>query len=71
MCDLRPGALEKLGRRFPTVRQTQDFDEMLDDPELDAVAVVTPVATHYDLAMRALEAGKHVFVEKPLAAVGG
>ena len=54
MCDLRPSALEKLGRRFPAVRQTQDFDEMLADPDLDAVAVVTPVATHYDLAMRAL-----------------
>ena len=67
MCDLRPGLLEKLGRRFPAVRQTRDFDEMLDDPELDAVCVVTPVSTHYDLAMRALEAGKHVFVEKPLA----
>ncbi len=71
MCDVRPGALEKLGRRFPAVRRTQDFDEMLDDPQLDAVAVVTPVATHYDLAMRALEAGKHVFVEKPLASSAG
>jgi predicted dehydrogenase len=71
MCDLRPSALEALGRRFPAVRRTQDFDEMLDDPQLDAVAVVTPVATHYDLAMRALEAGKHVFVEKPLAASSG
>jgi predicted dehydrogenase len=71
MCDLRPSVLEKVGRRFPGVRQTQDFDEMLADPELDAVAVVTPVATHYDLAMRALMAGKHVFVEKPLAASSG
>ena len=67
MCDLRPDALAVLGRRFPAVRQTQNFDEMLDDPALDAVAIVTPVATHCDLAMRALEAGKHVFVEKPLA----
>jgi predicted dehydrogenase len=67
MCDLQPRLLEKLGRRFPAVRRTRDFDEMLDDPELDAVCVVTPVSTHYDLAMRALEAGKHVFVEKPLA----
>jgi predicted dehydrogenase len=67
MCDLRPSALEALGRRFPNVRQTRELDEMLADPDLDAVAVVTPVSTHYDLAMRALEAGKHVFVEKPLA----
>ena len=71
MCDLRPSVLESVGRRFPAVRQTQDFDEMLDDDSLDAVAVVTPVATHYDLAMRALMAGKHVFVEKPLAASSG
>jgi predicted dehydrogenase len=68
MCDLRPSMLEVLGRRFPGVNQTQDFDELLDDDSLDAVAVVTPVSTHHELALRALEAGKHVFVEKPLAA---
>jgi len=68
MCDRRPEPLEALGRRFPSVRRTQEFDEMLDDDSLEAVAIVTPVATHHDLAMRALEAGKHVFVEKPLAA---
>ena len=68
MCDLRPDVLDALGRRFPAVRQTRDLDEMLDDDSLDAVAVVTPVSTHHDLAMRALQAGKHVFVEKPLAA---
>ena len=67
MCDLRPELLEALGRRFPSIRQTQDLDEMLDDDSVEAVAVVTPVSTHHDLAMRALTAGKHVFVEKPLA----
>src|SRR3954451_4949400 len=67
MCDLRPDALDALGRRFPAVRKTQDLDEMLGDDTLDAVAVVTPVSSHHDIAMRALEAGKHVFVEKPLA----
>ena len=67
MCDLRPAALDALGRRFPAVRRTRDLDEMLDDDTLEAVAVVTPVFTHYEVAMRALEAGKHVFVEKPLA----
>ena len=71
MCDRRPEPLEVLGRRFPAVRQTREFDEMLADESLEAVAVVTPVATHYDLAMRALEAGKHVYVEKPLAASSG
>jgi predicted dehydrogenase len=67
MCDLRPEALDALGRRFPAVRQTRDFDEMLDDDSLEAVAVVTPVSTHHNLAMRTLKAGKHVLVEKPLA----
>jgi len=67
MCDLRPAALDALGRRFPAVRRTRDLDEMLDDDTLEAVAVVTPVSTHHEVAMRALEAGKHVFVEKPLA----
>ena len=67
MCDLRPDLLDDLGRRFPAVRQTQDLDEMLDDESVDAVAVATPVTTHHGLAMRALSAGKHVFVEKPLA----
>ena len=46
---------------------TADFDEMLTDPGLDAVVVATPVVTHHDLARRALLAGKHVFVEKPMA----
>ena len=71
MCDLRPDVLDALGRRFPAVRQTQDIDEMLADESVDAVAVVTPVSTHYDLAMRALDAGKHVFVEKPLGFLVG
>jgi predicted dehydrogenase len=67
MCDLRPETLEALARRFPSIRQTQDIDELLEDDSVDAVAVVTPVSTHHQLAMRALKAGKHVFVEKPLA----
>jgi predicted dehydrogenase len=68
MCDLHPAVLDALGRRFPAVNRTRDLDEMLEDDTLEAVAVVTPVSTHHELAMRALEAGKHVFVEKPLAA---
>jgi predicted dehydrogenase len=67
MCDLRPEALEALGQRFPAVRRTRSFDEMLEDETVEAVAVVTPVCTHHEFAMRALKAGKHVFVEKPLA----
>jgi predicted dehydrogenase len=67
MCDVREDLLGALGRRFPAVRQTREYDEMLADDSLDAVAIVTPVSTHHDLALQALEAGKHVFVEKPLA----
>ena len=51
----------------PQARTTTDFDELLADPELDAVVIATAVLTHDRLAKQALEAGKHVFVEKPLA----
>ena len=65
----RAGANE-FARRFPGARVTPDFDEMLADPELEAVVIATPVPTHYALAKQALEAGKHVFVEKPPAMRG-
>src|SRR5262249_32022050 len=68
VCDLRTDALDAIGRRYPAVRRTTSFAEGLDDPEIDAVAIATPVSTHYALAGAALDAGKHVFVEKPLAA---
>ncbi len=68
MCDLNQDALHAAASRHPGTRTTSSFEAMLADPELDAVAIVTPVSTHYELAMAALEAGKHVFIEKPLAA---
>ena len=68
ICDLDTSALAKIGRRYPAVQQTIDLDEVLADDSVDAVAIATPVSTHFGLAERALEAGKHVFVEKPLAA---
>ena len=49
-------------------RFTADFDDLLNDAELDAIAVASSVPTHHPLGMRALAAGKHVFIEKPLAA---
>jgi len=67
ICDGDPDQLERAAGRFPGVRTTADFDELLSDAELDAVAIATPVPTHAPLARRALAAGKHVFVEKPLA----
>jgi predicted dehydrogenase/protoporphyrinogen oxidase len=68
LCDLRPHQLEAISRRYPGVPCTTDFEEVLGDEALDAVAIATPVSTHFSLAMAALRAGKHVFVEKPLAA---
>jgi predicted dehydrogenase len=67
MCDLDQSRLDTFGRRYPAVSCTRDFADLLADPELEAVAIATPVSTHHPLALAALEAGKHVFVEKPLA----
>jgi predicted dehydrogenase len=68
VCDLREDQLETIKRRYPALRTTTRFADVLDDPDIDAVAIATPVSTHAELANAALEAGKHVFVEKPLAA---
>lgn len=68
VCDLSDEMLSRTCRRYPGLRATTRFDEVLADASIDAVAIATPVATHYSLAKAALEAGKHVFVEKPLAA---
>ena len=67
LCDASSDALARVGTSFPAARLTTELDELLGDPSLDAVALATPVATHADLAVRVLEAGKHCFVEKPLA----
>jgi predicted dehydrogenase len=65
--DLRPDRLAAVQARYPAVRTSTDFTDVLSDPAVDAVVVATPVATHFELAMAALRAGKHVLVEKPLA----
>ena len=67
ICDLDPERLGKYRRRHPGARATTRIERVLADPAVDAVIIATPVDTHYDLAARVLEAGKHVFVEKPLA----
>jgi predicted dehydrogenase len=66
-CDELPAARERLAERYPRVRFTGRLDDLLEDPALDAVALATPVPEHGPLARRVLEAGKHCFVEKPLA----
>jgi len=67
LADLAPELQEKFAARYPNARVTGDFDELLADDALDAVVIATPVPTHYELAKKALEAGKHVLVEKPPA----
>jgi predicted dehydrogenase len=66
-CDADPQARERIAARFPGTRLTADLDDLLADPQLDAIVIATPVPTHAELAVRALSAGKHCFVEKPLA----
>ena len=66
IAELNPGRLEGVQRRYPAVKTTTDFMEILRDPAIDAVAIATPVSTHFELAMAALKAGKHVWVEKPM-----
>jgi predicted dehydrogenase len=64
--DLRPGSLSKAQLRYPALKVTTDHMELISDPEIDAIAIATPVSSHFDLAMSALKAGKHVLVEKPM-----
>ncbi len=66
-CDADPDARQRMQRMLPGVASTAALHDLLADPELDAIALATPVPTHADLAVRVLEAGKHCFVEKPLA----
>ncbi|MBI1844013.1 MAG: Gfo/Idh/MocA family oxidoreductase, partial [Actinobacteria bacterium] len=68
LCDRDPERLERLGAQHPTARCHLEFEAMLADPDLDAVAIATPVHTHFALASAALEADKHVLVEKPFTA---
>jgi len=65
--DLSSNRLADVRAHFPAIKTTPYYEDMLLDPEIDAVAISTPVSTHFRLAMQALEAGKHVLVEKPLA----
>ncbi len=67
ICDKDPGRLNKIGARFASCHKTLDCADIFNDPEIDAVVIATTVSTHYPLAMEAMKAGKHVFVEKPFA----
>jgi predicted dehydrogenase len=68
VCDLKRERLAGVQSRYPAVDITDNFSDILNDNRVDAVAIATPVSSHFDLALQALQAGKHVFVEKPIAA---
>jgi predicted dehydrogenase len=68
VCDRSSAALQRAKQLYPEVRVTTDTKDLLTAPDIDAIAVITPVSTHFDLAKRALLNGKHVFVEKPFTA---
>lgn len=65
-CDLQKENLEKMRKNYPAVTYTQKVEDLLNDRDLMAIVIATPTGTHFDLAKRALEAGKHVLLEKPM-----
>ena len=65
VCDQSPAALERVNQAYPDLPVTTKPSELVTSPQLDAIAIVTPVCTHFELAKAALENGKHVFIEKP------
>jgi predicted dehydrogenase len=70
LCDVSEDVRARFAERYPHARTTGEFEDMLEDDSLDAVVIATPVPTHYELARRALQAGKHALVEKPPATLG-
>jgi len=68
MADLDPSRLRQVGTLYPSVKPTTDYREIIGDGSLDAVVVATPVSSHYPLGLEVLESGKHLFLEKPMAA---
>src|SRR5689334_20127183 len=68
VCDQRPDRRAMVEAAYPGVKTTANASDLFNDPRINAIAVATPVSTHYPLALQALRAGKHVFVEKPFTA---
>ena len=69
VCDLDESNLQKVREQYPGVKTTNDFNDIINNPEITAVAVVTPSHTHYKVVKAMLEAGKNVYVEKPISTV--
>ncbi|MGU3537472.1 Gfo/Idh/MocA family protein [Methylobacterium sp. A54F] len=68
IADMAPAARERAAKRHPSARLDADWRDLVADPEIDAVMVATPVSSHFEIAVNALKAGKHVFIEKPITA---
>ena len=66
ICDISADRLEKAGRLYPQVKLTKDMEDLFNDTRLDAIAIATPVSTHFDMAHKALSTDKHVWIEKPM-----
>jgi predicted dehydrogenase len=65
--DLSTERLQRMQKRYPGITCTQNYEDLLRDPTIDAVVIATPVSTHYPIARQALDHGKHVMIEKPIA----
>ena len=68
VCDLEERSLQQVQRNYPAIRTTNDCNDIISAADIDAVAVITPVSTHFEIAKKALLNGKHIFVEKPFTA---
>ncbi len=66
ICDIDPARLEHMNRLYPDIKAVEDFEVLINDDDLDAVAIATPVSLHFELAKMSLRAGKHTFIEKPM-----
>src|SRR3982750_2642285 len=66
VADLDLSKLAVLQRRYPAIKVSREVRDLLNDPAIDAIAVATPVQTHFELGLAALQAGKHVWMEKPM-----
>lgn len=68
VCDLSDTNLQAVSQRYPKITTTKNYSDLLNNSEIDAIVIATPISTHYKLSLQALQNGKHTFVEKPLAA---
>lgn len=71
VADLSVDNLNKVNSTYPTIEITTDYRDLIDDADIDVIVVATPIETHFTFAMEALKAGKHVYIEKPMAATAG